>query len=126
MLYWQAAYPLGELVLGSPSEGFWVDEIVPDGIEAIPCSFMLHAPDRQRGGYPLQAHNSASKKQWMSVLTDVIESTRATPQVMTCLPTSYDEDADTLSRASNCSSTTEVSFLSDGRKSSSASDASNN
>lgn len=95
----QAAYPLGELVLGSPTEGYWVDEIIPDGIEHTTSTFMLHVPERARGGYPLQAPDVASKKHWISVLTDVIESTRATPEVITYLPySSYDNDVDTLRR----------------------------
>lgn len=100
----QAAYPLGELVLGSPTEGYWVDEITPDGIECTTSTFMLHVPERARGGYPLQAPDVASKKQWISVLTDVIESTRATPEVVTYLPYSYDNDVDTLRRDGSHSS----------------------
>ena len=73
-----------------------MDETVPDGIECTASTFMLHVPDRARGGYPLQAPNVASKKQWMSILTDVIESTRTTPEVMPCLPYSYDNDVDTI------------------------------
>jgi hypothetical protein len=121
----KAAFPLGELVLGSPGEGYWVDEIVPDGIESNSSTFMLHVPDRQRGGYPLVAPDSTSKKQWMSVLTDVIDSTRATPQVMQCLPMSYDDDVETLSRTSHGSGFTDLS--SDGRehRNSSASESSN-
>ena len=111
--------------MGSPSEGYWVDEIVPDGIESNSCTFMLHVPDRQRGGYPLMAPDTASKKLWISVLTDVIDSTRATPQVMYCLPVSYDDDVETLSRSSQCSGLTEVSIDSQGHRDSSASESSN-
>ena len=118
----QAAFPVGELVLGSPSEGYWVDEVVPDGIENNTCTFMLHVPDRLRGGYPLVAPDTASKKQWMSVLTDVIDSTRATPQVMHCLPPPYDDDMETMSRTSGGSGFTEVSYE---HRDSSASESSN-
>ena len=45
----QAAFPLGELVLGSLEEGYWVDENVPDGIDYTSATFMLHVPDRARG-----------------------------------------------------------------------------
>ena len=69
-----------------------MDEIVPDAIELTSCMFMLHVPDRARGGYPLQASDTASKKQWMSVLSDVIDNIRATPQVMMCIPHTYDYD----------------------------------
>ena len=100
MLRLQAAFPLGELVLGSLRDGYWVDENVPDSIDYTPAMFMLHVPERARGGYPLQAPNVSSKKQWMKILTEVIEDTRATPQVMTSLPHSYDNDMDTLRRAS--------------------------
>jgi hypothetical protein len=118
----RAAFPVGELVLGSPSEGYWVDEVVPDGIENNTCTFMLHVPDRLRGGYPLVAPDTASKKQWMSVLTDVIDSTRATPQVMHRLPPPYDDDVETMSRTSGGSGVTEVSYE---HRDSSASESSN-
>ena len=123
----QAAYPLGELTLGSPSEGYWVDEIVPDGVESMMYTFMLHVPERARGGYPLLAPDTASKKQWMSVLTDVIDSTLATPQViMTCLPSSYDNDVETLTKTGSINSDfAELSFSVDGHRSSSASQSSN-
>ena len=104
LLILQAAFPLGELVLGSPHEGYWVDENVPDGIDFTVGTFMLHVPGRARGGYPLQAPNLAGKKQWMK---EVIESTRAIPQVMTLLPHSYDNDTDTLKRGSVSSSETD-------------------
>ena len=99
----QAAFPLGELVLGSSKEGYWVDENIPDGIDYTSATFMLHVPDRARGGYPLQAPNVASKKQWMKVLNEVIDSTRPTPKVMTSLPHSYDNDMETLRRVSTSS-----------------------
>ena len=98
-----------------------MDEVVPDGIESTTCTFMLHVPDRQRGGFPLVAPDVGSKKLWMSVLNDVIDSTRTTPQVMQCLPSSYDED---LERSSQFSNTLENSF--DDHRNSSASEASSN
>ena len=100
----QSAFPLGELVLGSPNEGYWVDDNVPEGMDCTTSTFMLHVPERARGGYPLQAPDTVSKKQWMSILTDVIESTRATPEVTICLPFSYDHDMDTLLRPSTSES----------------------
>lgn len=81
-----------------------MDEITPDGIECTTSTFMLHVPERARGGYPLQAPDVASKKQWISVLTDVIESTRATPEVVSYPPYSYDNDVDTLRRDGSYSS----------------------
>ena len=100
-----------------------MDEVVPDGIESNSCTFMLHVPDRQRGGYPLVAPDSGSKKRWMSVLTDIIDSTRTTPQVMHCLPVSYDDDVETMSRTSQSS---QISCESRGRhRDSSASESSN-
>lgn len=108
----QAGFPLGELVLGSPSEGYWVDDDIPAGIDSNPCMFMLHVPERARGGYPLQAFDIASKKQWISVLLDIIHSIRETPDVMACLPQSYDYDMDTLKRQSVVSDGTESSVSS--------------
>ena len=68
---------------------------------------MLHVPGRARGGYPLQAPDVASRKQWISVLLEVIESVSETPSVMACLPQSYDADMDTLRRPSSISDVTE-------------------
>ena len=99
-----------------------MDDVVPDGIESNTCTFMLHVPDRQRGGYPLMAPDTASKKLWMSVLSDVIDRTRATPQVMHTLPASYDDDLETLSRTSQSSGVSEMSF--DSHRDSSASETS--
>ena len=105
----QSAFPLGELVLGSPNEGYRVDDNVPEGMDCTASTFMLHVPERARGGYPLQAPDTVSKKQWMSILTDVIESTRATPEVIICLPFSYDDDMDTLRRQPSTSESVESS-----------------
>lgn len=88
-----------------------MDEIIPDGIEYTTSTFMLHVPERARGGYPLQAPDVASKKQWISILTDVIESTRATPEVITYLPYSYDNDVDTLRRDASSSDPTDPAMV---------------
>ena len=89
-----------------------MDDNVPEGIDSTPCMFMLHVPERARGGYPLQALDIASKKQWIRVLLEVIQSVRETPNVMACLPQSYDYDMDTLKRQSNVSDGTESSVSS--------------
>lgn len=93
-----------------------MDDDVPDGIDNNPCTFMLHVPERARGGYPLQALDTASKKQWMSVLMEVIQNIRETPNVMACLPQSYDYDMDTLKRQSITSDGAESSVSSGTNK----------
>lgn len=73
------AVPLGEIILGS--DGYWVDEVLPEKLEHHSNIFMLHAPDRQRGGFPLAAESVQEKKSWMEALQGVIDGCRGSPDL---------------------------------------------
>ena len=67
----QDAFPLGEILLGSSSEGFSVDETAPPELGGGENAFMLNTPTRT---FPLLAETSDEKLSWIATLTEAIES----------------------------------------------------
>lgn len=70
----QDAYPLGEITLGPAKDGYEVLETGPDKFSDQPNMFMLKAPYRSRGGFPLVAETEQEKKEWIEALKAVIEA----------------------------------------------------
>ena len=66
----QDAFPLGEIILGSSSEGFSVDETAPPELGGGENAFMLNTPTRT---YPLLAETSDEKLSWIATLNEAIE-----------------------------------------------------
>lgn len=87
----QDAFALGEVILGSRSEGFYVDELLPPKFKDTMFGFMLHTPGRVNGGFPIYAENEDSKKAWMKALRRVIDgAVEAADQSVAV--TTYEED----------------------------------
>ena len=83
--------PLGEIILGPYSSGYWVDEDVPERIKHNLNVFMLHVPARANGGFPLLAEDSAAKKEWMEALQCVIDDYKTSPDFFAA-PGLYESD----------------------------------
>lgn len=66
----QDAFPLGEIVIDTSSEGFFVDENAPDELGGGENAFVLNTPTRT---FPLLAETAEDKREWISILRDVIE-----------------------------------------------------
>lgn len=56
-------------------------------------SFMLHAPNRANGGYPLMADSEESKQQWMAILNYAIAEATGPPD-QSVAPSTYEDDDD--------------------------------
>ncbi|XP_003385504.1 PREDICTED: arf-GAP with dual PH domain-containing protein 1-like [Amphimedon queenslandica] len=66
-------FPLGEIVLGNPSEGYSVDESAPHELGAGENAFILNTPTRT---FPLLAETSEDKLSWLTVLRAALEKPR--------------------------------------------------
>lgn len=64
---------MGEITLGPAKDGYEVTETVPDKFSDQPYMFMLKAPYRSKGGFPLLAETEQEKKEWIDALKTVIE-----------------------------------------------------
>ena len=62
---------MGEIILGTPSEGFSVDETAPPELGGGENSFVLNTPTRT---FPLLAETSEEKISWLAVLRASIEN----------------------------------------------------
>lgn len=69
----QDAFPLGEIVIDSSSDGFFVDENAPDELGGGENAFVLSTPTRT---FPLLAENPDDKQRWITLLRDVIENSK--------------------------------------------------
>lgn len=67
----QDAFPLGEVVIGSGSEGFSVDENAPDDLGGGENAFVFNATTRT---YPLLAETTEEKHVWVEVLRQAIHT----------------------------------------------------
>ena len=87
----QDAFPLGEIVIDSSSEGFFVDENAPDELGGGENAFVLNTPTRT---FPLLAETAEDKHEWITVLRDVIEKSITSPMSASngATLTSYSED----------------------------------
>jgi hypothetical protein len=65
----QDAFPLGEVVIGSRSEGFSVDENAPDDLGGGENAFVFNTTTRT---YPLLAETTDEKHAWVEVLREAI------------------------------------------------------
>lgn len=65
----QDPFPLGEILLGTETEGFSVDEMAPYDLGVGENGFVLNTPNRI---YPLQAATSEEKHDWIATLRRVI------------------------------------------------------
>lgn len=72
----QDPFPLGEVVIGSASEGFSVDENAPDDLGGGESAFMFNATTRT---YPLLAETTEEKHVWVKVLREVIDTVSSSP-----------------------------------------------
>ena len=66
----QDAFPLGEIVLGTESEGFSVEEGSSHDVGSGDSSFILNTPTRS---YPFLAETAEEKLSWIAVLRAAIE-----------------------------------------------------
>ena len=87
----QDAFALGEVILGSRSEGFYVDELLPQKFKDTMFAFMLHTPGRVNGGFHIYAENEDSKKAWMEALQGVIDGA-VEPADQSVAVVTYEED----------------------------------
>lgn len=87
----QDSHPLGEIILGSSADGFYVDEDVPSKLQDHMFIFMLHVPNRAGGGYPLYADSAQSKKEWMEALRGAIIEGYGSPD-QSIAPMTYEDD----------------------------------
>ena len=69
-IYTQDAFPLGEIIVGSSSEGFSVDENAPDELGGGENAFVFNTSTRT---YPLLAETIEEKQDWISALRGAIE-----------------------------------------------------
>ena len=65
------AFPLGEIILGRPKEGFSVDETAPPELGGGENAFVLNTPTRT---FPLLSETSEDKISWLAVLRSAIEN----------------------------------------------------
>ena len=93
LAYEQDAFALGEVILGSNSGGFYVDEVLPPKFKDTAFGFMLHTPGRENGGFPLLAETEESKKAWMEALQRVIAMVIEPSDESVAIDT-YEEDED--------------------------------
>lgn len=89
--YLQDPHACGEIILGSSSDGYYVDEDVPPNLPAGMHVFMLHVPNRSRGGFPLLADSEESKRQWMDLLSKMIGESTGSPD-QSVAPSTYEDD----------------------------------
>ena len=66
----QAAFPKGEIYLGTTEKGFCVRDGVPPGIKDPGCTFTLKTPDRH---FHFAAESEEEKNSWIEILRDVIQ-----------------------------------------------------
>lgn len=74
-------HPLGEIQLGSTSDGFFVDTNVPEKLQHHENMFMLHVPNRSGGGFPLLAESREQKEAWVKALSEAIVNCKSTPEL---------------------------------------------
>ena len=84
----QDAFPLGEIVLGTESEGFTVDESAPYELGVGENGFVLNTPNRI---YPLQAATAEDKLNWIAMFRATIEKASLSPNG-TVFTETYDTD----------------------------------
>lgn len=92
------AVPLGEIILGP--HGCWVDETFPEKMEHNANMFMLHVPNRPRGGFPLMVESLISKKAWMDAIQSVIDNCRGSSDLHSSQST-YEKEASDENGASS-------------------------
>lgn len=83
--------PLGEVILGPTSSGYWVDTEVPERLKHCLNVFMLHVPNRANGGFPLLTEDASAKKAWMQAIQAAIYKYRASPEFFAA-PGLYETD----------------------------------
>lgn len=84
----QDAFPLGEIVMGTESEGFSVDESAPYELGVGENGFVLNTPNRI---YPLQAATAEDKLNWIAMFRAAIEKASLSPNG-TVYTETYDTD----------------------------------
>lgn len=84
------AFPLGEIVLGTETEGFSVDETAPYDLGVGENGFVLNTPNRI---YPLQAATAEEKLDWIATFRAAFEKASNSPNgVASYLDSTYDTD----------------------------------
>ena len=78
-------------MLGAPSDGYYVDDDIPDKLARQLHVFMLHVPNRPGGGFPLLAEDTESKKSWMDALQTAISECTGSPDASVATVT-YEDD----------------------------------
>ena len=85
----QDAFPLGEIVLGTETEGFSVDESAPYELGVGENGFVLNTPNRI---YPLQAATSEDKLDWIATFRAAIDRASSSPNGVASFLQTYDTD----------------------------------
>ena len=85
----QDAFPLGEIVLGTETEGFSVDESAPFDLGVGENGFVLNTPNRI---YPLQAATAEDKLEWIATFRAAIEKASSSSNGVTSFLDTYDTE----------------------------------
>lgn len=85
----QDPFPLGEIMLGTETEGFSVDESAPYDLGVGENGFVLNTPNRI---YPLQAITSEEKHDWIATLRKVITRASSSPNGVASLLETYETE----------------------------------